>query len=317
MELPVEMLRTLQAKGDVRIATLRLSGLHLQNSRLALNAAGGELKLDPIATDLYQGSYVGRIQLNATGAVPRLEFQTELKDVNIEPLLADLNNASSRTVSGIAGFTAALGASGRDTAQIRQNLSGQGSFAIRDGVYHGVNIPAVLSQTELMLKSRSFGAIRKEGDTAFEQLGGTIQVNNGLMRSDDFLMRAPGFQAQGAGLLYDLNTGAIDYDLTVGVDPATATRDEERYDLGGYSIPISCRAAPPKSPSVSCLPDISRIAKAVGTKVITNQVQRLLQGRQQQPDTTDQQPEQPAAEEPKGNVGEQLLRRGLENLLKR
>ncbi|MCC6202017.1 MAG: AsmA family protein [Gammaproteobacteria bacterium] len=313
-ELPVETLRALNASGDLKIAALRLSGLQLSNVHLALAAAGGTIKLDPIAASLYRGSYLGRITLNATGAVPRLEFQTELKGVDISPLLADLNNKSSGQVAGTAEFAAALTGSGADSALLKQSLAGPGTFMIRDGVYHGIDIPAVLRQTELMIRSKSFSMIRKDGDTPFEQLGGSIQVTGGVMRSDDFVLLTPGIRVQGNGVLYDLNTGAVDYRLELGVDPATATRNEQRYDLGGYGIPVACRAAPPKSPEVSCLPDVSKIAQAVGTSVITDQVQRLLQGGKK-----DQATETPPAEQQQQQPqsGKELLRRGLENLLNR
>jgi AsmA protein len=314
-ELPVETLRKLQAKGELRIAALRLSGLQLSNVRATLDAGGGTIRIDPVAVDLYRGSYLGRIALDASGAVPRLDLQTELKDVDIAPLLADLGNSSAGSVAGSAAFSAALGGSGSDTARLRQSLAGSGSFMIRDGVYHGIDLPSVLRQTELMIRSKSFNLLRKEGDTPFQQLGGTLKVDGGIMRSDDFVMLTPGIRVDGRGVLYDLNTGAIDYKLEAGVDPTTATRNEQRYDLGGYSVPVSCRAAPPKSPEVSCLPDVSKIAQAVGTRVITNQVQRLLQGGKKDQPAETAPAEQQQQEQPK--PAKELLRRGLENLLNR
>jgi hypothetical protein len=79
------------------------------------------------------------------------------------------------------------------------------------------------------------------------------------------------------------------YDLKVAVDEASATRGEEKYNLGGYAIPIKCRG---KVDPNNCLPDLGGLLAAAGEKMVEDKFKDFLNKKL---GVGDKQPAQPGA----------------------
>jgi hypothetical protein len=74
------------------------------------------------------------------------------------------------------------------------------------------------------------------------------------------LLTASGFKVNGKGMLINLNDETWKYNMNVIVDHSTATKGDERYNIGGYDILIKCRG---KVINKVCLPDIESMIKAL------------------------------------------------------
>ncbi|MDT8427269.1 MAG: AsmA family protein [Pseudomonadales bacterium] len=323
--IPVQTLRNLVLDGNLSVGNLTLSGLHFADLNLTATADAGLIRLEPVSTRLYEGSFAGALSLNAGTAVPTAAVNGRLQQVHLEPLLQDL--LSSAYLSGQGNVELALTTSGADPQIMKRNLSGSGSIALENGILHGVDVGTVLTQVETMLRSRRVMDVQRGQQTTFDTFNANLAIEGGVIRSNDLLIKSPGFQVSGRGTLLNLNDETIGFDLVTSVDRSTATRDDQDYDIGGYSVPIACTGA---MSAPRCLPDTREIVRTALQQEVQRRVGGLIERAlgveepAQQPaadtaDTTDEtaaetQPNQSQQPVTPQDVGRQLLNRALDRL---
>ena len=271
-ELPVEMLRALKIKGDLLIGDLVLSGAKMKNIKFSIRADGGKIRLSPLGAELYQGTYGGVIDLDATGKQPLLVLKTNLKNVSVEPLIK--NTVGNDMLSGIVSFNAALKAVGGDGDRIKKSLNGTAQFGTTNGVFRGVDAVAVLRAVEQIIECKCPVSVPKGGETRFNTLAGTLTAKNGVIRNEDLVLSGDGFTITGKGMLANLHNNTLKYNLELAVSEARKGVDGGNYNLGGYSVPIKCRGA---IENPSCLPDFGSIIKQVAKSAITKEIGKKLQ----------------------------------------
>lgn len=331
--LPVEELRALSVQGTLNVDELTINRLNMRDIEMQLNAAGGDLALYPFKASLYEGSFDGDIRLNTKGETPSASVTTTLTKVNLEPLLQDFMD--STLVTGIGNIQLSLTGSGADTAAIKRNLNGNGSLQLEDGVLSGVDVAAVLTSIETMIRNRKAQALPQGGSTPFEESAATLSILDGVISTNDLVVQAPGWKLSGNGMLVDLASDQINFNLLVDVDESTVTSADTEYNLGGYSLPIECTGA---INSPRCLPDAKQILAATLGSAVQQRLGEFLQerlgGGQQQtpaatPDSTTEaqqlQPEQqttpapetaPEAAPEEEDLEDQLIKGALDRLLR-
>lgn len=319
-ELPLDTLRSLNVKGEINIGQLTYSNLKLQNVALAINASDGEVALAPMTASLYEGTYNGDIRLDARNDTPVASVDTALTGINLAPLLRDFMDATY--VSGKGNIQLSLTGRGADTATIKRNLNGNGSLDLEDGVLQGVDVGGVLRQVESMIREQRARTVARGESTPFDTFSANINIQNGVVTTNDLLIDSSGFDVSGRGTLANLTNDSINFNLVANVDETPAS-NEQSYDIGGYSLPIACTGS---LTSPTCLPDIQAImASAVQSAVqrgLTNLLERAAGGQttqqQNQPaqedtgTTTEQQPQEEEPRDPR----QELLNKALENLFK-
>jgi len=146
-----------------------------------------------------------------------------------------------------------------------------------------------------------------------------VEVQNGIVTTNDLLIESSGFDVSGRGILANLTNNTINFNLVANVDESPAT-DERAYDIGGYALPIACTGALAEP---SCLPDIQAIIAGAIQSAIQRGLTDLLQraigdevsestGSDTSTEPTPQQEEQQPLD-----PREELLNRALESLFKR
>jgi AsmA protein len=270
-KIPVETLQAIKIKGDFVMGEFVISNAKLTDLELSIRADKGDIKLAPIAAKLYEGAYAGDIYLDAKGKEPKLTINTSLTGVQTEPLLTDVTGKAD--LLGEANIKLALNSSGADTNVLKSRLSGNGDIAFNDGVLKGVDIAKTLRQLEVMIESKRFSTFNTKGDTIFNALTATLDINNGIVDNNDLLMSASGFKVTGQGMLINLNDETWKYNLKADVDSASATSGDQRYNLGGYGLAIKCRG---KIADKKCIPDVGDIAKELLKGVVQDKVQDAI-----------------------------------------
>lgn len=321
--LPVDTLRTLALQGALNLGQLTISGLEMSDIVVELNAANGNVALNPIRANLYEGNFAGDIRLDVTGAEPVAIVNTQLNTIALGPLLMDFMDSSYLT--GTGNIRLALKGQGGDSTTIKQNLNGTGELGVTDGVLTGVDVDAVLRTLETMIRSRSMQTLPQGGMTSFDNFAATLQINNGVVSSKDLSIQSKGWNISGTGTLANLTNDTIDFDLVTTVDASPAA-DGQPYDLGGYSLPIACTGA---LTSPRCLPDAQQIIASAVQGAVTRRLGELIQDRlggaapQQQgtttPDANQSTPDQQAPAQPQQETKpeEELLNRAIDLLRNR
>jgi len=270
-QLPTEFLRSLKLDGELNIGSLQLSGAKLANVKVKVAGTGGRLEINPATANLYQGRYNGVIGLDATKAQPQISINTSLAKVAVEPLLVDMKGKSD--LSGIVNFEARLTGSGSDSKRLTNTLNGQATFAVQNGVFRGVDVPAVLRAAETMIETKRPAAVPKGGETQFQSLTGTLDIKNGAVFNQDLLLDGNGFKVSGNGMLANLNDMTIKYDSKIAVEAVSAEQGADRFNLGGYEVPVRCRG---EISGKSCLPDLADVAKSAATAAVKEKVEEKI-----------------------------------------
>ncbi len=290
-QLPVETLRSLNAKGDLKIGQLIISKAKMADVVLTMDAKDGKIKLAPVAANLYQGTYTGDINLDAVGEVPVVNFKSSLQGVQIEPLMTDFTGASN--ISGNGNIELAVTATGADTDSLKKSLNGSGKIALEDGILRGIDVAKVLEQVEIMVESKQPVQIDRGTETPFDTFTSTLQITDGVVASNDLQITAPGIKVSGKGTVIDLVNDTLNYNLVASADANSVTRGEERYNIGGYNVPIQCQGS---VSAPKCVPNVEEIIKFAVQKAVENKLGDVLQRAIGIPAPTQQQPADPASD---------------------
>ena len=306
VQLPVEMLQSLNASGSFRVKEFIFSNIRMTDVSLTLQGKDGDIRLDPLSAGLYRGQYKGDIKLNAAGKVPRLTINSSLKGVQIEPLLLDYMGKADLT--GTADISIAAFTVGSDTSTLKRSLNGQGEVHVSNGILRGIDVRKVLEQIEIMIESKAIRGVDRGEQTIFDRFDLRFNMNNGVARSEQFLMTSPGIRVTGEGILADLHNDAILYKMLVEVDEETATRNEERYNIGGYSLPVKCQG---KIQSPDCKPEYTDIVKTIIQKSL---IEKLMKNAG---DTQGQSTGQDVSGQQQVDPTQQILNKALEGIFKK
>lgn len=264
--VPLDALRALRMKGQLRVGRLVISNLKLANVALAINAQDGDIRVAPVKADLYEGQYQGSIGINAAGKTAQLAIEQAVTGIQSRPLLTDLLG-KSRLV-GRGDFALSAKAVGNDTQSLKQTLNGSGRLLFRDGKLKGVNIGRLLRQAQ----KGFIEPVSAEEETDFAELSGSFTIMSGVIANEDLALKSPLLRVAGRGTA-SLPADQLDYTVdTTVVDTAEGQGGAELTSLSGLTIPIRITGsfADPK-----WAPDIGGIVKAQAEKQLAKQKEKV------------------------------------------
>ena len=268
-ELPMETLRELNIQGSLEIGQLTISKAKMSDVKLTINADQGVIKLAPVTAKLYDGSYDGAVNLNATGKQPSLALDTKLAGVNIAPLLQDMTGDAKLT--GTGNITANLNTAGADLPAMKQRLNGKADLLFKDGAYKGINIGAILRKANALLEGRSLKEVSSKEQTDFSEMTATLNITDGVVKNDDLTAKSPAIRVNGAGQA-NLVTEQVDYTVKASVAKTAKGQGGEELDsVGGYTIPVRCQGT---FAEPGCKPNFEGLVKAKVDKAVDEQTDK-------------------------------------------
>ena len=277
VEIPADLIRAINARGDLRIKTASLGEMIFNNVVLGLNAANGRLRLNPLSANLFGGSYSGDVRIDASGATPVLAVNENIQDVRLADLAQAMFKKKNITGTISGGFN--LSGRGNDMGAVQKSLAGNMSFKLSDGAYEGTDIWYELRRARALLKGGAAPKATLPARTAFSAVSATGVVTDGVMRNDDLVAELPFMRMSGSGNV-DLAAGTVNYNLTARVlerpDGLQNVTEAELADFTKAVIPLKI-TGPLSSPSVK--PDVEKLLKKQVEKEIKDRVlDRLLGG---------------------------------------
>ena len=214
IEIPVDLIRTLNAKGSFKIQRAYLSGIEFDSLELGVNASAGRLRLHPLAANFYDGKYSGDVRIDASGNLPSVSANEKISGVNLAALataMFDQQNISG-TING--GFV--LGGAGQSLSAIRRDLDGTMSIELLDGAWEGTDVWYQLRKARATYRQEAPPEAVLPARTAFSNARATGIVTNGIFENKDFLAELPFLQLTGGGMV-DLNSTEVNYAMQVRV----------------------------------------------------------------------------------------------------
>jgi AsmA protein len=194
----------------------------------------GTLRIHPSRADMYGGTYEGDIRIDASGEVPTLSLDEKLKGVDFGALGADVFD--NRQLTGALDGRITLTGKGVTQSAILATLAGDAVFAFQDGAILGVDIPYELQRGLSLIGKGSAPAGSPSGRTEFAELSGSADVEAGVVRNDDLIVRLPFMLGTGQGTV-DLKDDSLRYrlELQFQKSPELPTAASE---FVGYSFPV-------------------------------------------------------------------------------
>lgn len=326
VEIPVDLIRSLNARGSLKVQEAFLGAIRFQDVELGLNSDGGNLRIHPVSAGLFEGKYSGDVRIDASGAIPVLSVNEQISDVSVGALVAAM--FEKQNVSGTINGSFQLSGRGAELPAIQRSLSGNMSIELSDGAIEGVDIWYQLRRARALFRKEAPPEPSSPPRTPFSNVRVAGPVADGVFSNDELRAELPFMQVNGSGTV-DIPAATLDYRMTARVfdrpELMSGVGAEELRDLSRAAVPFRV-SGPLASPSVSV--DIETLLRQrVEQEVQDRLVDRLLGGGNR--DRTQTAPaaeeagdaaagdETPPEEPEEKSVEEQLKESLLRDLLKR
>ena len=140
--LPIDILRTLNAQGQLKIGSLQSSKFHLSNLGFQLNANNGLVNINNITTKLFQGIYQGNISIDARIINLRISNNSSFKQIQMESLFNNLTDKNNNIkLAGTGNLNANINMIGNTKSAWIRTLTGKGNLQVNQGIIKGIDIP--------------------------------------------------------------------------------------------------------------------------------------------------------------------------------
>ncbi len=235
VQLPLDLLRGLDIKGDLRLGKLKVAKARVTDVRLGLSARRGVVRLSPLQAKLYQGNFRGNVFLDVRGKTPKISVDEKLQSVHVGPLLQDILGKDN--VSGVADISANVTAAGANPDDVIQSLNGTARFSFVDGAVKGVNLGQLIRDAYAKLKKQP-APPKAVKQTDFAELSGSVSIRNGVVHNQDLRASSPALRVAGKGKV-DLPRQRIDYLLNTSiVETDQGQGGLDLSELKALTIPI-------------------------------------------------------------------------------
>jgi AsmA protein len=266
IELPVDFLKPLRAKGSFNVGDIRIGGAQLTQLTAVIQVQDAVARFGPLKAQLYGGTYNGNIGLDMRPAVPRLTMDEHMSGFDIAKFLKEY--ADSERLSGKGSLDVKLAASGRNGDALLKTLTGTIGLNLADGAVESMDIWYAIAEAQSLLKNRQLSAVKNTKRTAFDTFKASADVVNGVATTKDLAIGSQMLRITGAGST-NLVTQALDYKVTAKVLKAPPGVDEDTAQLALATIPVNVTGtlADPK-----IRPNLAGILKEKAKEELTEKV---------------------------------------------
>jgi AsmA protein len=259
IEIPVDLIKPLNARGKFNLKRATLGNIIFKNIKVGLNSSKGKMRIFPISSKLFGGTYKGDVRINVTKKLPSLKLNEKIKGVDLAKLAKAMFNQDN--VTGLIGGSFVLSGKGADMAAIQKNLSGDIALELKDGSYVGTDIWYEIRRARAVLKGGQPPEPSLPLKTDFSSVRMTGVIKRGVLRSDDLLAELPFMQLTGGGKV-NIPKATINYDMNARIlDQPEFQRDATAEELEAFTeavIPLKI-TGPLASPSIK--PDLEKLLK--------------------------------------------------------
>jgi AsmA protein len=271
IELPVDLLKPLRARGSFNVGAIKVGGAHLSNLSAGINIGGAVARFAPLQADLYGGHYNGDIGIDMRTAVPRLTMDEHMAGIDIAALMKDYSD--SHLLSGKGNVDMKFAASGTNSNALVKTLTGTAGLNLQDGSVEGFDVWYAIGEAQSLLKNRALSGATNSKRTTFDTFKATADVVNGVATNKDLTIASQLLRITGSGIVNLVST-ELDYSVTAAVlkSPPGADADIASLEKAAIPVKITGTFASPK-----IRPDLGGLVKAEVQKVVDQKKEEVQQ----------------------------------------
>jgi len=272
-EIPVDALRNLNARGQLRVGEAIFAGIKFTKLRLGVNARDGKVRLNPSEASMYGGQYRGDIGIDATTDVARVSLDEHVSNIDFAPLLKDMFD--TQRLSGKGNANIKLTGAGRNTDELMKALDGTVDFNVADGALEGADLWYEIRRARAVLKQQAVPERTGAARTPFSALKGSGVMKDGVLANNDLDVSMQYLKVTGQGTI-DVPKSVLDYRLmaTVLKIPREGADTAQMQDMVDAQIPVKVTGAL-DDPKVR--PDIEGYVKGRVKEEVKKETQKLEQ----------------------------------------
>ncbi|MEA3241051.1 MAG: AsmA family protein, partial [Pseudomonadota bacterium] len=180
-------LRRLILDGKLKAGKLKVHGLQVQDVVVKIKGKEGKFQLNPLALNLYRGTFSAAGMFNCRPKHPRSSFDLQLKNVKVGSLLKDF--LQKDILAGTLVSKLSLSMTGDEPETIKRSLNGKGNISLKDGAIIGIDLASMVRNVKIGL-----GLAEKTVEkprTDFAELLVPFTIVNGLVDTPGTTLKSP------------------------------------------------------------------------------------------------------------------------------
>jgi len=276
IELPIELLTSMNVQGSHRIESLAFAGWELSAINATLSVQDGRLNFGLDPAGFYNGTLTTTTSLDARQNPPVMTSISSLRNVNVAAMAQAL--PAARFAQGSLNVESIATLRGDTVHQLLDSLNGTTSFSVANSAVDISLVKQAFSAMSVLSPTGSSDISREWPDTVrFDTFEGYLTISDGL-DNQQLQTALDNFEVSASGGI-DLTAEEFDYDvvLTVFGEPAAQTIPiSSQYQ--GIGWPVTCNARFDANPSQYCGPDFGKV-RDLFLEIARDAVQRRVQER--------------------------------------
>lgn len=263
-------LRALNLSAIIGVTELKYDQFLLHNLRFNMQAQDGNIDVKQLDVDVFEGRIRNQVSINVNQTPATIALKNSVSELNLEKVLLALTN--SNTLTGALSASANLTARGHTTQEWLNSLSGTADVRLVDGVIQGIDMAQTLCQGIQSALALGINPVQVDRSTPFANMGGTFDLNQGVVSNNDLRASMDAMQLTGAGTV-NLPQQLLDYRLGFKVtDNLFKQTCSVNNRLEGLELPILCSGRFDTPPTEMCKPDTR-----VFTQLLRQELQRKVE----------------------------------------
>lgn len=206
--IDLSLLKLADVYFELGTGSIRYRDIKIGRSALNLLLKNGLLTASLTELSLYGGQGEGQVVIDGAGRVPAISESFDLKNVDLELLLRDVDGIT--VLSGPASLDMVVAGHGRSQRAIASSLTGRGSLHLDQGAIRGVQI---LDTVHTLTKFLTLGLAGDGSETKFDRFDASYVINDGVLVSKDLELVSSDLPVIGRGTV-DLPQRNVTYRLT-------------------------------------------------------------------------------------------------------
>ena len=261
VQLPIELLSSLEGKGEIKIDKILTSGITIEDIVIGLLANNAVITIKPAEAKILDGTYTSSLIIDSRESIPKINVNSKLKDIDLSRIDKTID------VIGKLNFEGQLEALGSDSEKLLQSAKGQALVELNSGALRYFNATGLIDTVQTIVKCRCLQPLPKQGVTVFETASASLTLNPKLDTTLDLNVKGANFLIKGDGYIDGMKDFSR-YKLTLSMidSEGPATRKS-------VTIPINCKGSISKP---KCRPNVQPLVKSVIKNQTTDKIKGIL-----------------------------------------